>query len=79
MKYIVDRITEGKAVLESETGERKVVDASLLPDGVREGGCLAESNGCFLPDRAMEAQRRRGFFFRLRRFLGTAFSRTEEK
>ena len=79
MKYIVDRITEGKAVLESETGERKVVDASLLPEGAREGGCLEESNGCFLPDQAVEAQRRRRFFFRLRRFLGTAFSQEKEK
>lgn len=79
MRYIVDRICEGKAVLESETGERKTVDASLLPDGAREGSCLAESDGVFLPDQVMEAQRRRSFFFRLRRFLGTAISRTEEK
>ena len=59
MKFTVDRIGEGKAVLESETGERLVIDASLLPDGTREGSCLTQTDGVFLRDTPRETQRRK--------------------
>ena len=62
MRYTVDRIGEGRAVLESETGERLVITASLLPEGAREGSCLTETDGVFLPDPAREKKRRKKLF-----------------
>ena len=66
MKYTVDRIGEGKAVLESEAGERLVIDSCLLPEGAREGSCLTETDGVFLPDAKREKKRRKKLFLRLR-------------
>ncbi len=59
MRYIIDRISEGKAVLESETGEMVVKPLSELPVGVREGSCLTECGGAYLPDHKREAIRRK--------------------
>ena len=67
MKYTVDRIGEGKAVLESETGVRRVIEASLLPETAREGSCLMETDGVFHLDAARESKRRKKLFRRLRR------------
>ena len=66
MKYTVDRIGEGRAVLESETGERLVIEASLLPEGAREGSCLTETDGVFLPDPVRERKRRKKLYRMLR-------------
>ncbi len=66
MKYTVDRIGEGKAVLESETGERRVIDLSLLPETAREGSCIIETDGAFHLDAARESKRRKKLFRKLR-------------
>ena len=66
MKYVVDRIDRGRAVLESDTGERLAVKASLLPEGTREGSCLTETDGVFHPDPTREKKRRKKLFGMLR-------------
>ena len=66
MRYTVDRIGEGRAVLESETGERLVLDASLLPEGTREGSCLTETDGVFRADPVREKKRKKKLFRMLR-------------
>lgn len=40
MKYSVDRVEEGLAVLVGDDGETLVVELSLLPEGTDEGSVL---------------------------------------
>ena len=40
MRLIIDRITDGIAVLEKEDMTHIEIEASLLPDGVKEGTVL---------------------------------------
>ena len=79
MKYTVDRIGEGKAVLEDGTGGRLVIDAALLPPGAREGSCLTETDGVFRPDPAREAARRKKLFRFLRRLKAPSSPQKQEK
>ena len=67
MRYIIDRISEGRAVLESETGEMVTKPLSVLPAGVREGSCLTEHGGMFMHDAEREALRRKKLSAMLRR------------
>ena len=67
MKYTVDRIEGDIAVLENEDERRVKVNVSLLPEGVREGSCLAKENGAFRLDEASaEALRRKHYMLQQR-------------
>lgn len=57
-KFIVDRIEDGKAVLEAENGEFLEIDKEKLPDGTREGVVL-ESKGEALQKSPDETEKRR--------------------
>ncbi|MBQ7638985.1 MAG: DUF3006 domain-containing protein [Clostridia bacterium] len=70
MRYSVDSITDGKAVLEDENGGRTVIETSLLPEGVREGSVLQKSGEAFIPDAAFEKKRRRKLHSVLKRLSG---------
>ena len=58
MKLTVDRIVEGIAVLEKEDMTHTEVDASLLPDGVREGTVLSFDGKSYTVDLTEEEVRR---------------------
>lgn len=62
MFYYIDRITDEKAVLEDENGEQIVIDASLLPENVKEGSAVQEKNGEFFSDEDAENDRRKKLF-----------------
>jgi hypothetical protein len=40
MKYVIDRIEEGTAILEGYDGERLEMEAGLLPKGAGEGASV---------------------------------------
>ena len=60
MKYSVDRIEENIAVCEDENGEKATFEASLLPDGVKEGDIIMQTDGVFnfLPDETAERRKK---------------------
>lgn len=62
MKYSVDRFEGDKALLISEGGVRRIVAASLLPAGTREGGIVVETGGVFTADAATENAVKRRIF-----------------
>lgn len=66
MRYIVDRLSEGIAVLESETGMRRKVEAAILPENVKEGDCLTEADGIFSLDAERTSARRKKLYARLK-------------
>ena len=57
-RYVVDRIEGSVAVLGGDDGSKADVDASVLPDGVREGSSLVLDGGAWSVDEADEAERR---------------------
>lgn len=68
MKYYVDRIEEGVAVMDNDLGEQIKVPLSRLPDGIRDGSVLErDENGIFTHNEDAEAQRRKEMSERLRR------------
>ena len=67
MKYSIDRIDNGVAVMITENGERRISPVTLLPDGCKEGSVLLEKDGKFLHDLPAETKRRRRFFLLQRR------------
>ena len=63
-KFTIDRIEEGKAVLECENGEMVSLDLSALPKNVRkklkDGDVLNfEENSCFLDKQETQARKLR--------------------
>ncbi len=66
MRYTVDRIGGGMAVLESETGERRTVEAAKLPENVKEGDCLMEADGIFSLDAEWTSARRKKLHARVK-------------
>ncbi len=62
MQFIVDRISGGKAVLESDNGVYLVTSLKSLPPDTREGTCLARRNNRFYIDAARETQRRKKLY-----------------
>ena len=62
MKYTIDRITDGIAVLEDENGDLLSISAALLPENIREGSVLKEEDGEFIPDENEESERRKKLF-----------------
>ena len=59
MKYVVDRIEENIAILESlSTKEQKEVLLEVLPSNIKEGTILTYENNIFIKDEVLEQQRR---------------------
>ncbi|WP_313180639.1 DUF3006 domain-containing protein [Lacrimispora sp.] len=58
MKYTIDRIGETVIVCEDENGDMLKVQASELPEGVREGDILTETEGTWTLEKE-ETERRR--------------------
>lgn len=68
MRYYIDRIEDGIAVMDSEGGERITVPVGRLPDRVRDGSVLIlMPDGVFLHDCATETERRRALSERFSR------------
>lgn len=57
-KFIIDRIEEGTAVLETEEKTFVNVPLSDLPLKVREGDVLTFSDGEYLVDKAVTSERK---------------------
>jgi len=70
MRYVIDRITDGKAVLEDENAEHIVIDASLLPQSAREGSVVIEKDGVYISDITEEKRRRRRLYLMLNKLRG---------
>jgi len=58
MKYTIDRISEIIVICEDENGDMVKVQASALPEGVREGDILTETEGTWTLEKE-ETERRR--------------------
>ncbi|CUX72343.1 hypothetical protein BN3590_04658 [Clostridium sp. C105KSO15] len=58
MKYTIDRISEKVVICEDENGDMVKVQASALPEGVREGDILTEADGTWTLE-LEETERRR--------------------
>lgn len=68
MKYYIDRIEEGLAVMDSDDGERMTVPVEKLPHGIRDGSVVIRmSDGTFVRDEAEEAERRKTMSSRFER------------
>ncbi len=60
MKYSIDRIENNIAVLEDiNTGEKKEVDISLLPEEIKEGTILSFNDNKYELDLDEEEERRK--------------------
>lgn len=58
-KFTIDRIEEGKAVLECENGEMVSLEVSSLPKNIKEGDILEFSEGSyFLDDEETEKRKK---------------------
>ena len=69
--FIIDRITDGIAVLECQaTGEIIEVPKSALPKTAREGHVLIKDGGNYTVDRAATQRRRDSIRARLEKILG---------
>ncbi len=79
MKYTVDRVSEGVAVLETETGERRSLGLAKLPENVKEGDCLVEMNGIFTLDAERTSRRKRKLHARLKALGGSGGSTPQTK
>lgn len=49
-KFTIDRIEEGKAVLECENGDMVNLDVSSLPKNIKEGDILEFADGSYFLD-----------------------------
>lgn len=58
MKYIVDRIEEGIAILEKEDLSHVEISLTDLPDGISEGSVLIFDGNSYISDENEEAQRK---------------------
>jgi len=58
MKYTIDRIGETVIICEDENGDMLKVKSSELPEGVREGDILTETEGTWTLEKE-ETERRR--------------------
>lgn len=78
MKYAVDSIVDEIAVLENiETGEKKQVNLSLLPDNVQESNIVIESE-TYILDKQAEEERRETLEEKLERLKHLREEDTEE-
>lgn len=69
MKYTVDRIENGIAVLENDKSDFISVPTSELPDGIRDGSVLIYDNGKYFLDADAEKKRRQEMFEKQQRLL----------
>ena len=70
MTYVVDKIENGLAVLESLTTYGYLrISAEALPKNVREGHVLIQDGATFTIDRDATKKRREGLKERLRKIL----------
>ena len=79
MKYTVDRVSEGVAVLETETGERRALELAKLPENIREGDCLTEADSIFSLDAERTSARRKKLHARLKALGGSGGSTPQTK
>ncbi|MCL2360180.1 MAG: DUF3006 domain-containing protein [Defluviitaleaceae bacterium] len=71
MEYIIDRIEDGIAVIESKTtGEIIELPKKALPRGAREGQMLIKEGDSFIIDKAGTEKRRAEMRARLDKILG---------
>ncbi|HBG10788.1 MAG TPA: DUF3006 domain-containing protein [Clostridium sp.] len=66
MKYTIDRISEIIVICEDENGDMVKVQASALPEGVREGDILTEADGTWTLELEETERRRQRFREKLR-------------
>ena len=66
MRFYVDRIEDGFAVLEDAAQERLRVPLSDLPAGTREGASLFLRDGVYVADTSDEHDRRHRMYLKLR-------------
>ncbi len=57
-KFTIDRIEEGKAVLECENGDCVTLDVTALPKKIHEGDVLHFEEGSYFLDEKETEQRR---------------------
>ncbi len=69
MKYTVDRIEEGVAVLENELSEHINIPLSELPAGIRDGSVIVYNNDHYELDLSSEEKRRAEMFAKQQRLL----------
>ena len=70
MTFSLDRIEGHNAVLQSDTGETRIVAVPLLPPDVREGAVLICKEGKYLPDTKTEAERKHRIHALMSRLFG---------
>lgn len=59
MKYTIDRIEEGIAVCEDDTGNHVNIQLTLLPEDVREGDIISAGDNGFTVCREETEERRK--------------------
>lgn len=78
MKYAVDSIVDEIAVLENiETGEKKEVNLSLLPENIQESNIVIESE-TYILDKQAEEERKETLEEKLERLKHLREEDTEE-
>lgn len=70
MEYIIDRIEDGIAVIESKSGEVIELPKNALPKSAREGQCLIKEGDGYIIDKAATEKRRAEMRSRLDKILG---------
>jgi len=70
MEYIIDRIEDGIAVIESKSGEIIELPKTALPKGAREGQCLIKKGDGYIIDKAGTEKRKAEMRSRLDKILG---------
>lgn len=58
-KFTIDRIEEGKAVLECENGEMVSLEVSSLPKNIKEGDVLEFADGSYFLDNEETEKRKK--------------------
>lgn len=58
-KFTIDRIEEGKAVLECENGEMVSLELSSLPKNIKEGDILEFADGSYFLDNEETEKRKK--------------------
>lgn len=62
MKYLIDRLEEGFAVLQNEDGSFVSVESSLIPSNAKEGDVLIFTSNSYFVDKEETKIRKNNFF-----------------